>query len=45
MSKVLFVCEGNSEVFLLYKILKKEFNLVDCKLEKNGNLVLEEKSI
>ena len=24
MSKVLFVCEGNSEVFLLYKILKKE---------------------
>lgn len=45
MSKVLFVCEGNSEAFLLYKILKKEFNLVDCKLEKNGNLVLEEKSI
>lgn len=45
MSKVLFVCEGNSEVFLLYKILKKEFNLGDCKLEKNGNLVLEEKSI
>ena len=45
MSKVLFVCEGNSEVFLLYKILKKEFNLVDCKLEKNGNLVLEEESI
>ena len=45
MSKILFVCEGNSEVFLLYKILKKEFNLVNCKLEKNGNLLLEEKSM
>lgn len=45
MSKVLFVCEGNSEVFLLYKILKKEFNLVNCKLEKNGNLILKENSI
>lgn len=44
MSRVLFVCEGNSELFLLYKILKKEFKLVNCKLEKNGNLILEEKS-
>ena len=24
---ILFICEGNAEVFLLYKILKEEFNL------------------
>ena len=24
---VLFICEGNTEVFLLYKILKEEFKL------------------
>ena len=24
---ILFICEGNAEVFLLYKILKEEFKI------------------
>lgn len=39
---ILFVCEGSTEVFLLYKILKKEFKIkVDKSVENNGNLDLK----
>ena len=41
---ILFICEGNAEVFLLYKILKEEFN---CEIEekiltKDRNLNMKE---
>ena len=41
---ILFICEGNAEVYLLYKILKEEFN---CKIEEkilknDRNLNMEE---
>ena len=41
---VLFICEGNTEVFLLYKILKEEFNLkIEGKILTNdGNLNMKE---
>ena len=41
---VLFICEGNAEVFLLYKILKEEFNCeIEEKILKNDrNLNMEE---
>lgn len=39
MKKVLFVCEGVTEVFLLFKVLKKNMNLfVNKKVLENGNL-------
>jgi putative uncharacterized protein FNV0425 len=41
---VLFICEGNTEVFLLYKILKEEFKLeIEGKILTNdGNLNMKE---
>ena len=30
---ILFICEGNAEVYLLYKILKEEFN---CEIEEKN---------
>ena len=41
---ILFICEGNAEVYLLYKILKEEFN---CEIEekiltKDRNLNMKE---
>ena len=41
---VLFICEGNTEVFLLYKILKEEFKLeIEEKILTNdGNLNMKE---
>ena len=42
MKKVLFVCEGSTEVFLLYKILEKELGMtINKELKDNGNLVLK----
>lgn len=42
MKKVLFVCEGSTEVFLLYKILEKELSMtINEELKNNGNLVLK----
>lgn len=39
MGEVLFICEGNTEVFLLFKILEKEFNIkIPQELKDNGNL-------
>lgn len=39
MKNILFLCEGSTEIFLLYKILKKEFSIeINNNLEKNGNL-------
>ena len=39
MGEVLFICEGNTEVFLLFKILEKEFNIeIPKELKDNGNL-------
>ena len=41
---VLFVCEGNTEIFLLYKILKEEFKIeIEEKiLTSDGNLNMKE---
>ena len=41
---ILFICEGNTEVFLLYKILKEEFKLkIEGKILTNdGNLNMKE---
>ena len=41
---ILFICEGNTEVFLLYKILKEEFKLeIEEKiLTSDGNLNMKE---
>ena len=41
---ILFICEGNAEVYLLYKILKEEFNCeIEEKILKNDrNLNMEE---
>jgi len=41
---VLFVCEGNAEVFLLYKILKEEFKIEieEKNLTNDGNLNMKE---
>ena len=41
---VLFVCEGNAEVFLLYKILKEEFKIEieEKNLTNYGNLNMKE---
>lgn len=41
---VLFICEGNTEVFLLYKILKEEFKIkIEGKILTNdGNLNMKE---
>ena len=41
---ILFICEGNAEVFLLYKILKEEFKLeIEGKILTNdGNLNMKE---
>ena len=41
---VLFICEGNTEVFLLYKILKEEFKLeIEGKnFNNDGNLNMKE---
>ena len=41
---ILFICEGNAEVFLLYKILKEEFKLeIEEKiLTSDGNLNMKE---
>ena len=41
---ILFICEGNAEVFLLYKILKEEFKIeIEEKILKNDrNLNMEE---
>lgn len=40
---ILFVCEGETEVCLIYKILKKEFKLVSNKdIEYNGTLILKD---
>lgn len=42
MRKVLFVCEGSTEIFLLYKILEKKLNIIiDSNLKENGNLNLK----
>lgn len=39
MKNILFLCEGSTEIFLLYKILKKEFSIkINKNLEENGNL-------
>ena len=39
MKKILFICEGTTEVFLLYKILKEEKELnTNEELLENGNL-------
>ena len=37
---ILFICEGNAEVFLLYKILKEEIKLEieEKNLKKDRNL-------
>ncbi|WP_018499761.1 DUF3226 domain-containing protein [Leptotrichia wadei] len=42
MRKILFVCEGVTEVFLLYKILKEIENLeINKKILENGNLKMK----
>lgn len=42
MRNVLFVCEGSTEIFLLYKILEKEFKIkINENLKDNGNLVIK----
>lgn len=43
MSKnILFICEGETEVCLVYKVLKKEFNLIpDKNVEEKGNFILK----
>ena len=41
MDSILFICEGSTEVFLLYKILEREFNIeISNELKKNGNLFI-----
>ena len=41
---ILFICEGNAEVFLLYKILKEEFKIEieEKNLTNDGNLNMKE---
>lgn len=41
---ILFICEGNAEVFLLYKILKEEFKIEieEKNLKNDGNLNMKE---
>ena len=41
---ILFICEGNAEVFLLYKILREEFKIVieEKILTNDGNLNMKE---
>ena len=41
---ILFICEGNAEVFLLYKILKEEFKLEieEKNLTNDRNLNMKE---
>lgn len=42
MEKILFICEGSTEIFLLYKILEKEFNIKILEnLKENGNLSMK----
>lgn len=42
MRNILFVCEGSTEIFLLYKILEKEFKIrINESLKDNGNLVIK----
>lgn len=42
MRNILFVCEGSTEIFLLYKILEKEFKIkINENLKDNGNLVIK----
>lgn len=42
IKNILFVCEGSTEIFLLYKILEKEFKIkIDESLKDNGNLVIK----
>lgn len=42
MEKILFICEGSTEIFLLYKILEKEFNIKILEnLKENGNLCMK----
>ena len=41
---ILFICEGNAEVFLLYKILREEFKIEieEKNLKNDGNLNMKE---
>lgn len=42
MEKILFICEGSTEIFLLYKILEKEFKIkILEELKENGNLSMK----
>lgn len=42
MEKILFICEGSTEIFLLYKILEKEFKIkISEELKENGNLSMK----
>lgn len=42
MKNILFVCEGSTEIFLLYKILEKEFGIkISESLKENGNLIVK----
>lgn len=39
IKKILFVCEGTTELYLLYKILKKNDKVkVNEEIEENGNI-------
>lgn len=42
MKKILFICEGSTEIFLLYKILEKEFKIkISEELKENDNLSMK----